>query len=300
MESRPGPAPVPGPRGHEGHRGPVPRGQGPHPVRRRGPGRPENDRTPGALGLSFETVRFEAADGTALEAWYLPAPGTLWPVLFFHGYATSRASLLDEAAAVRGLGHPVLLVDLRGSGGSDGDRTSLGVREALDVQAAADWIGARLPDRDGLFLYGQSMGGAAVLRAVGVLGVEADGVIVEAVFDTMLNAVRNRFRAMGWPAFPAAESLVLWGGVQCGFNGFRHNPAEYGAGVKIPVLLLHGEKDPRVTLGQAQHLFSALVGPRYMVKFPSAGHSSCLASDPQKWRGAVGRFLEAGCPRPAP
>ncbi|MBP7829959.1 MAG: alpha/beta fold hydrolase [Kiritimatiellae bacterium] len=254
--------------------------------------RPVNDRSPAQFGLEFETVTFSAADGADLEAWFIPAPGDRWPVLFFHGYGTSRSSLLEEAAAVRAMGHPVLLVDLRGSGGSTGNRTTLGVREAFDVQAAAEWIRGRLPDRDGLFLYGQSMGGAAVLRAVAVLGVEADGIVVEAVFDTMLNAVRNRFRALGWPAFPAAESLVLWGGVQCGFNGFRHNPAEYAAGTKVPTLVLHGEKDPRVTTEQAQRLFGRLVGPRFMVRFSSAGHSSCLAADSEKWRKAVRQCLE--------
>ena len=259
--------------------------------------RPDNFWNPEKFGLAAETVRFRSSDGVELEAWFVDAPGAGQPVLFFHGFGTSRSSVLDEAAAVQAMGHPVLLVDLRGSGGSDGRRTTMGWHEALDVQAAVAWIKEKLPDREGPFLYGQSMGAAAALRAVSALGVEVDGIVVEAVFDSMLNAVRNRFRAMGWPAFPAAESLVFWGGIQNGFNGFRHNPADYAAGVRIPVLVLHGEQDPRVTTPQARRVYDRLAGPRHFVAFPAAWHSSCLASDPDKWREALGRFLaEAGGP----
>ena len=253
--------------------------------------RPENRRLPEAVGLTAETVRFFAADGTGLGAWFVNAPGDKPPILFFHGYASSRSDLLDEAAMARNLGYPVMLVDFRGSGGSDGNNTTLGYLEALDVEAAAAWIRRRLPGRPACFLYGQSMGGAAVLRAVSVRGVAAGGVILEAVYDTMLNAVRNRFKAMGWPAFPAAESLVLWGGVQCGFNAFRHNPADYARSVAIPTLVLYGERDLRLTLRQARRVFDGLAGPRLMVEFPQAAHSSCLASDPARWRDVVGRFL---------
>ena len=60
------------------------------------------------------------------------------------------------------------------------------------------------------------MGAVAILRAVQETGIKPDGVIVEAVFDTMLHAVRHRFEAMGVPAFPSAELLVFWGGVETG------------------------------------------------------------------------------------
>jgi alpha-beta hydrolase superfamily lysophospholipase len=63
---------------------------------------------------------------------------------------------------------------------------------------------------------------------------------------------------MGLPTFPAAQLLVFWGGVQQGFNGFRHNPAEYARSVKCPVLMMHGEHDSRVTVEQARNIFDNL------------------------------------------
>jgi dipeptidyl aminopeptidase/acylaminoacyl peptidase len=261
--------------------------------------RPENDRTPAPFGLAFETVRFRAADGTSLEAWFIPVESEDDLVILFHGYATAKASLLNEAAIFHELGASVLLVDFRGSGGSQGAETTLGVREAGDVAAAVQWARAAPRAFRRVVLYGRSMGGAAILRAVSNLGVEADGLVLDSVFDSMLNTVRNRFRAMGWPAFPAAESLVFWGGVQHGFNGFRHNPADYAATVHIPVLVLHGEQDRRVTTREARRLFERLAGPRQFVTFPAGGHSSCLPSDRGRWRQAVGEFLLVTAPNPA-
>ncbi|MBU1909586.1 MAG: alpha/beta fold hydrolase [Verrucomicrobia bacterium] len=261
--------------------------------------RPENDRTPAQFGLAFETVRFRAADGVALEAWFIPAKLQRGLVILFHGYAQAKASLLNEAEAIYDMGESVLLVDFRGSGGSQGGETTVGVREAEDVAAAVQWARANPTAFRHVVLYGRSMGGAAALRAMSERGVKTDGLILEAVFDSMLNTVRNRFRAMGWPAFPAAESLVFWGGVQSGFNGFRHNPADYAAKVHLPVLVLQGEQDPRVTIRQAQRLFERLAWPRQLVTFPAGGHSSCLASDRDRWRRAVAEFLLVTVPNHA-
>ena len=52
----------------------------------------------------------------------------------------------------------------------------------------------------------------------------ADAAVLECPFDTMLNAVRARFTAMGLPSFPGAGLMVFWGGWQHGYNAFAHNP----------------------------------------------------------------------------
>jgi hypothetical protein len=59
----------------------------------------------------------------------------------------------------------------------------------------------------------------------------------------LLNAVKSRLQAFGIPSFPLAESIVFWGGVQHGFNGFDHNPVTFASRVKCPTLLLHGATD---------------------------------------------------------
>ena len=190
------------------------------------------------------------------------------------------------------LGFAVVLVDFRGSGGSSGNETTVGVREADDVFAAvqhARWFAPDMP----CILYGQSMGSAAILRAIAGGGLKPDAIIIECPFDRLVATVGNRFTAMGLPAWPGAPLLVFWGGVQCGFNGFDHNPADYARAVHCPVLLLHGSADPRVTPEQVQAVFDNLAGEKRFELLDGAGHQPYLDTHPEQWKVAVQSFLSS-------
>jgi dipeptidyl aminopeptidase/acylaminoacyl peptidase len=255
--------------------------------------RPENSRTPADLDLPYETVRIPVADGGEIEAWHVLSekPGLL--AILLHGYAAEKSALLTEARLLHGLGHAVLLVDFRGSGESTGSVTTSGVREAEDVAAVFAYARRRWPARR-ILLLGQSMGAAAVLRAAAVHGVRPDYIVAEAVFDTMLNTVRNRFATMGVPSFPSAQLLVFWGGRQVGFDGFAHNPVDYAASVACPVLFLHGEEDPRATPAQARRVYDRISGTKRLVTFPGVGHRSYAAARPREWLDAVEDFVREG------
>lgn len=238
----------------------------------------------------FETVAFSAADGVQLAGWYAAGPPQAPLVLLFHGYAAEKSSVLLQARAFQKLGYGVLLVDFRGSGDSSGNYTTIGYEEGKDVAAAVAYAKQRKPEAK-LALYGISMGSAAVLRAIYAEGVQPDAVILESVFDTMLNTTKNRFETMGVPSFPAAEMLVTWGGEQFGFNGFQHNPQAYAARLQCPVLFLHGTQDPRARPADARRVFDAVQGPKEYEEFIGGHHENYAKSFPEQWEKAVGGFL---------
>jgi uncharacterized protein len=252
--------------------------------------KPVNTKDPGAFGLAFETHRLGGVDGQELEAWHIPCAQAKGLVLLVHGYGGCKSSLLPEAKELHQMGYAAFLLDLHGSGGSRGRETSIGLHEADDVAQAVDYIRTKLSPRC-LVLYGQSMGSAAILRAIAVNGVRPAAIIVECPFDRLLSTAANRFAAMKLPAFPAAHVLIFWGGVQLGFNGFRHNPVQYARSVTCPVLLMHGAKDARVTESQAESIFQNFAGPKEFVVFPQAGHESYLGADPALWTKSVSTFL---------
>jgi alpha-beta hydrolase superfamily lysophospholipase len=254
--------------------------------------RPVNDTDPGRLGLPFEVRHLRTGDGLNLEGWYIPPPdaASRGLVTLFHGYSAGKASLLREARAFHELGYGTFLVDFRGSGGSDGNETTIGVAEAEDVACTWEYVRAQWPNQP-VVLFGQSMGSAAILRAVAVRDVRPDALVLESPFDQLLSTVKNRFGSMGLPAFPLAHLLVFWGGVQHGFSGFRHNPVEYAAAIPCPTLLMHGTKDVRVTPAQMQTIFDALAGDKRLEVFDNVGHSSYVAAQPEPWRKRVSEFL---------
>jgi alpha-beta hydrolase superfamily lysophospholipase len=254
--------------------------------------RPVNRRTPADFGLAFQTGHVRSKD-VDLEVWSIPAdrsPRGL--VLMYHAYVSSKSSLLAAARQFHQMGYSVEMVDFRGSGGSSGNSTTLGFREADDVRVTvADARQNLLAAHEPLILFGQSMGAAAVLRAVGDLGVSPDAIIIESPYDRLLATVGDRCRAMRLPAFPLAELLVFWGGVQQGYWAFHLNPAVSAVHVHCPVLMFHGQLDTRVTPEQAKAVFDNLAGPKQLEWYQQAGHCAFLSTDAGRWRQAVADFL---------
>jgi hypothetical protein len=260
--------------------------------------RPANRGNPADFGLEFRTVRFGGAGNDDCEAWYIPCLDARGLCIAFPGYTSAKSTLLPAAKAFHEMGYATLLVDFRGCGGSRGDQTTVGYLEAGDVVAAVDFSKKIWPRQDSVILYGQSMGAAAALRAVAVSGVRPRAIIIESCFDTLLATAQNRFSAMGLPAFPLAQLLVFWGGHQQGYDGFKHNPADYAANVFCPVLLMQAGRDPRVTNQQAHNLFDHLAGPKKFEYFEDAGHCGFLGNDPTRWTNAIKSFLSQS-PGPA-
>jgi pimeloyl-ACP methyl ester carboxylesterase len=125
-------------------------------------------------------------------------------------------------------------------------------------------------------------------------------VILEAPFDRLLSAARNRFSVMGLPSFPAAELLVFWGGRQTGFDAFTHNPVDYASACRSPALLLAGTGDPEAPVIEARRIFDRLAGAKEFALLETNEHSSLFARDRKGWLKAVTGFLQqrAGDARP--
>jgi alpha-beta hydrolase superfamily lysophospholipase len=254
--------------------------------------RPTGSRTPADFQLAYEPVRIPARSHVNLGAWYCPAASSQSMVILFHGYALDKSSLLPEAAAFHDMGLSCLLVDFRGSGDSSGSHTTIGLEEGADVAAAYRYARERFPDTR-LILFGQSMGSAAILRAIrDEKQVQPGAIILESVFDTMLQTALNRFTLLKLPGFPHAHLIVFWGGRQFGFNAFRHNPAAYARSVTCPSLFLQGEADGRARPQDAKRVFEAIATEtKEFREFSGVGHESYVARHPEGWRQAAEDFF---------
>ncbi len=252
--------------------------------------KPKNIKSPKDYGLIHETHRIVANDEVELEAWYVPSAATKGTILLFHGYASSKSQLLPEARIFHEMGYSVFLVDFRGSGGSNRNSTSFGYHEADDVAASLRYVREIISPDQPTILFGRSMGAAAILRSVAVNNIQPDKIILESVFNNLLTTTKNRFRSMGIPSFPSAYLLVFWGGIQSGFSGFRHNPAEYAEKVICPTLMLHGTEDPRAKITEAKSVYLQLAGDKTFIPFENIGHEPLQAKAPRKWNTEVQKF----------
>ena len=69
------------------------------------------------------------SEGLRLRAWLSRGDLRRSAFVVVHGLGDSLESYLPHASVLRSRGHSVLLLDLRGHGGSQGNRTTLGGRE---------------------------------------------------------------------------------------------------------------------------------------------------------------------------
>ncbi|MGH1366416.1 MAG: alpha/beta hydrolase [Calditrichia bacterium] len=253
--------------------------------------RPLSSASDSAL-LGFQQFLISINPDLYLGAALFAQPDTADLVLLFHGYRADKFALLHEARAFAELGYSTLLIDFRGSGSSSEAYTSVGYDEAEDVVAAIQYARKNIP-HSRLFIFGQSMGAAAVLRAVKEFQIQPTALILESVFDRMLSTVENRFSIMNAPSFPSAQLLLFWGGRQMNFDGFSHNPIDYAEFVKSPVLFLHGELDQRAKLSEAQAVFQNIpvsIRKNFHV-FDNAKHVSFVKQYPEEWKDQIRRFL---------
>ena len=247
--------------------------------------RPENKKLPGE---KFETLYLKS--NKTIECWWIQTDSAKGSVILFHGYGGEKSSMMDKASVFRNLGYNTLLVDFMGAGGSEGNQTTIGFKEAEQVKSAADFLHSKGETK--IILFGTSLGAVAIMKAQQDYRLQVNSLILECPFGTMLQTVQARFATMKVPSFPMANLLVFWGGVLNGFNAFDHKPVEYAKRINTPTLLLYGEKDEKVSAKEIQGIFRNLKGYKKLATYPMAGHENYLIRYNEKWKNDIAAFLE--------
>ena len=248
--------------------------------------RPENKVKP---RTDFETIKLKS--NAEIECWSLKVENAKGTVILFHGYGGCKSSMLDKAEIFAALGFNTFLVDFMGSGGSEGHKTTIGFQEAEQVKTCFDFV--KKSGEKNIYLFGTSMGAAAIMKAISEYKILPEGIILECPFGTMYETVSARFKSMNVPTFPMAGLLVFWGGVQNGFWAFGHNPSEYALEIKLPTLLLYGAKDEKVSREEIDTIFRNLPGKKKLKIYQNAGHENYLMKYKEEWAVDVQEFLFA-------
>lgn len=87
-----------------------------------------------SLLIDYINVELKNEEGQKLVGWLLlNKKSSNKAVLMLPGYNSNKAELVNAASKIYDLGYSVLLVDLRGQGESEGDKTTFGLREKDDI-----------------------------------------------------------------------------------------------------------------------------------------------------------------------
>ncbi len=243
--------------------------------------------TPEKAQLAYRDITLTAADGTRLNAWFLPAkPGVpvKGTVLHLHGNGGNMAWHLGGSWWLPEQGYQVLLLDYRGYGLSQGEPGIPAIYQ--DIDAAFDWLN-KAPEVQGkpLVVLGQSIGGAlgihylaehpqqrARLKALVLDGVPAS------YRDVARYSLSNSWllwpikRPLSW-VIPDGDSAINSIGKLKG----------------TPILLFHSLDDTLIPLSNGLTLYKAAPLPR-VLQLTRGPHVQTFA-DPT-WRQVMIRYLE--------
>lgn len=248
--------------------------------------RPTNNTTP---TQNFKTITLNS--NKQIQCWLINAANNpKGTVIIFHGYSGQKSSMLNKANVFLNMGYNTMLVDFQGSGGSQGNQTTLGFYEAQEVKTAFDYISQQ--GEKNSILFGTSMGAVAIMKAQNDYQLKSTAIIIECPFGSMLQTVQARFKTMGLPTFPMANLLVFWGGMQNNFNAFAHNPTQYAKNINCPTLLLYGEKDEKVSRAEIDSIYKNIPAYKELETYANAGHEDYLIKYKDEWTSHITNFIQ--------
>ncbi|RPJ71997.1 MAG: alpha/beta fold hydrolase [Desulfobacteraceae bacterium] len=232
-------------------------------------------------------ARIPAPDGGSLEVWRIVPEGPARGVIVLaHGWGRNRDRMVRRARHFGRLGFTAVIHSARDHGRSSPRRLMNAVKMAEDIEAVLAWAG------EPVLLYGHSAGAAAAIvaaqrhpEAVRLLFLESCYAETE---EALLSLYRwfNRFFGMFF-----GPAIVFWMNLYYGFTLPAVSPARLAPAIRVPVLIIHGEKDRRFPLAFAEMLHHAFApGRAELFVAAGAGHSESSLSP--EYPAVVGSFID--------
>jgi fermentation-respiration switch protein FrsA (DUF1100 family) len=224
--------------------------------------------------LPIEAITIPSASGSRLSAWFIPGTPHGGAVVLMHGVRADRLQMLDRARLLHREGFAVLLFDFQAEGESPGEAITFGYLEAKDARAAFDELRRRAPG-ERVAVLGESLGGAAAVLSDPPL--EADAMVLEAVFASFDTAVENRLAMrlglVGPLLAPVLTPLLTWQvRPRLGFGTDALRPAVRVADLHMPLLIIGGDGDLHATLAETKLIYANANEPKEIWIIPGAHH----------------------------
>jgi uncharacterized protein len=241
--------------------------------------------TPDRHGIKYQIENFQAADGTPLNAWFLPAQDENGnegkekvTVLFLHGNAENISSHFRNIAWMPAAGFNVLALDYRGYGASGGAPSLAGMQ--LDIDASMRHLLAHKGvDTNRIVILGQSLGGTLAIyyAAHSAYRVNIRAVVIDSAFFDYRQIAKEKL-ALSYITWPF--QWLPWLTVNDNYS-----PADSVAAVSpIPLLLIQGDHDAVVPLHNSLQLYDRAKEPKERWVVPGAGHIQSLENEDTRKR----------------
>lgn len=231
--------------------------------------------TPAQYLIGYQEVWFPASDGVRLNGWFIPGNRDLPLVLLFHGNAGNVSDNLEYLRLLHDNGFPLFIFDYRGFGKSDGQ--ALHERDLYrDARGALSYLESRGWSHDSIIFFGQSMGAAVALQMA--LEKKPAGLVMESSFTSMTDMVKH--------VSPLAYYTVGWWSIDLPLDNL-----DKIAQVRVPLLLIHGDRDAVVPVAMSRRLFAKASAPKMLHIVAGGGHCNAYEVAPYSYLAAWRSYL---------
>lgn len=207
------------------------------------------------FGVPVEQVEFAAFDGITLRGeWLEPAYASpdLPVAVLVHGWTGNSGTMLFVARPLLEAGYPTFVFDVRRHGRSD-DAPYVTIRHFRDDLKHAIAVARRRRPDAPIVVIGHSLGGSAALLAA-TDGAPVSGVALIAAPADLMEVTAGMFSDRGLPGGLIAGALRPFWQRRAGVPFRELDPVDGAAGLGVPLLVTHGERDARVPAAHARHI----------------------------------------------
>jgi alpha-beta hydrolase superfamily lysophospholipase len=230
--------------------------------------------TPADRGIEYRELRIPGPAGKRLHGWLLPREAASDSIILLHGWGGNAEMMLPLALPFWRAGLQVLLLDARNHGRSDRHGHSSLPVFAEDLQSAMDWLRRQHPRQmKRLALLGHSVGAGAVLFTASRRR-DIDAVIAIAPFAHPERVMRRTLAPLRLPDW-LVRLVLRYVERVIGHRFDEIAPIHTLCRIDAPVLLVHGDADRTVPLGDARDIIGHCPSPRRrLLVIPGADHDS--------------------------
>ncbi|WP_183732947.1 alpha/beta hydrolase [Desulfurispira natronophila] len=228
--------------------------------------------TPADVGLQYEDVFLDAADGVKIHGWMVPAADEAAPtVLFFHGNAGNISHRLETLQLIHELGLSVLIIDYRGYGRSEGRPSESGTYR--DAQAAWDYLQQQSIPPSSIILWGRSLGGA--IAADLATRTSPGALILESTFTSIPD--------LGATLYPYLPVRLL--------SRFHYDTKAKIPHISSAVLVIHSPDDEVVPYAHGRKIYDALPADQRAFLEIRGSHNRGFMESQVEYRSGVAQFI---------
>ncbi|NQZ60183.1 MAG: alpha/beta hydrolase [Lentisphaeraceae bacterium] len=211
------------------------------------------------IDINCQDLFIKSANGSTINAWYLPAQESKGTVIFCHGNAGNISHRISTLQIWNQLGYSIIAFDYQGYGKSQGNASEQNCYD--DAMAVYQWLKNNNLLLTKVIIHGRSLGGGVASYLANKI--PCSGLILESTFTSIPDMAQQRF-----PFLPT--SLLT----RTHFNNLQRIKKN-----KHPLLILHSKSDNIIPGHMGRTLFARAVSAKTFFEL-QGGHNEGFSITP--------------------